>query len=124
MEQKEKEPNIQQSCRSFLYLANINWSKLINILDMSLTALGAFSTELLQDSELSDNGEFLLNFFNPTLFVVMLNNDNNPTLTKAMDGPNSTGFVVAMEKKAQTLIQKQAFIVVDKEPWINVVSSV
>ena len=53
----------------------------------------------------------------------MINNKDNPTLTEAMNGPDSAGFMVAMEKEIQTLIQMQAFIVVDKEPWINVVLS-
>ena len=56
--------------------------------------------------------------------IVMTNNEDNLTLTEAMNGPDSVGFMVAMEKEIQTLIQMQAFIVVDKEPWINVVSSV
>ena len=54
----------------------------------------------------------------------MINNEDNPTLTEGMNGPDSTSFMVAMEKEIQTLIQMQAFIVVDEEPWMNVVSSV
>ena len=93
-------------------------------MDDGLTTLSAFKIELLHDSELSSNGERLLNYFNPALFVTMVNNEDNPTLTEAMNGPDSTGFMVAMEKEIQTLIQMKAFIVVDKESWMNVVSSV
>ena len=53
-----------------------------------------------------------------------MNNDDNPTLTEAMNGPDSTGFMAAMEKEIETLIAMQAFVVVDKEPWMNIVSSV
>ena len=41
-----------------------------------------------------------------------------------MHGPDSTGFMAAMENEIETLIAIQAFVVVDKEPWINIVSSI
>ena len=54
-----------------------------------------------------------------------MNNDDNPNLTEAMNGTDSGGFIAAMEKKIETLIDMEAFVVVvDKEPWMNVVSSV
>ena len=125
LRQKGKEPKIQQSCLNFLYLVSLNWSKLINVLDVGLITLSAFSIELLCDSELSDNAELLQNYFNPALFVAMVNNDDNSTLTDAMNEPDSAGFMVAMEeKKNRTLIQMQVFTVVDKEPWMKVVSSI
>ena len=53
-----------------------------------------------------------------------MNNDDNPNLTEAMNGPDSTGLIAAMEEEIDTLIGMEAFVVVDKEPWMNVVSSV
>ena len=93
-------------------------------MDSGLTTLSAFSAELLHDSELSTNGTILLNYLNPALFVASLNNDDNPTLKEAMNGPDSTGFKVVMKKEIETLIVMQPFVVVDKEPWMNIVSSV
>ena len=81
-------------------MASLNWSKLINILDVGLTTPGVFPTELVWDLELSDNEELLLNYFNSALFVVMSNNE-----IEVMNRPSSTGFMVAMEKEIQTLIQ-------------------
>ena len=95
---------MQQYCLNFLYLASLNWSKLVNVLDVGLTTLSAFKIEPLRDSELSHNGEQLLNYFNPALFITMINNEDNPTLTEAMNGPDSVGFMVTMEKEIQTLI--------------------
>ena len=118
---------IQRSCLNPLYQESLNWLKLINVLDSGLATLSAFSAKLLRDSELSANGNTLLNYLNPTLFIVLLNNDDNPTLTEAMNGADSTGFMAAMEKEIETLIAMQAFVVVvvvDKEPWMNIVSSV
>ena len=90
---------MQRSRLDFLYLASLNWSKLINVLDVGLTTLTAFKIELLHDSELSSNGERLLNYFNPALFTTMVNDEDNPTLTEAMNGPDSAGVMVAMEKE-------------------------
>ena len=104
LEQKEKQPKVQRSRLDFLYLASLNWSKLINVLDVALTTLSAFKIELLRDLELSHNREQLLNYSNPALFITMINNKDNPTLTEAMNGPNSAGFMVAMEKEIQTLV--------------------
>ena len=63
-----------------------------------MTTLSTFSIELLCDSKLLDNGEVLLNYFNPALFVAMVNNDDNPTSTEAINGPDYATFMVAMEK--------------------------
>ena len=109
-------PRIQRHRLNSLYLASLNWSKLINVMDSGLTTLSAFSAELLRESELSANGELLLNYLNPSLFIMLMNNDDNPNLTEAMNGPDSAGFITAMEKEIETLIDMEAFVVVDKEP--------
>jgi hypothetical protein len=41
-----------------------------------------------------------------------------------MNGPDSAGFMKAMETEIETLIRMNAFVVVDKRKWMNVVSSV
>jgi hypothetical protein len=41
-----------------------------------------------------------------------------------MNSPDSAGFMKAMETEINTLIRMEAFIVIDKQPWMNVVSSV
>ena len=43
---------------------------------------------------------------------MLLYNDNNPNLTEAMNGPDSTGFMAAVEKEIETLIAMQAFVVI------------
>ena len=85
-------------------------------MESGLKILSAFSAELLRDSELSTNKTILLNFLNPALFAVLFNNSDNPTLTETMNGPDSTGFMAAMDKEIETLIAIQAFVVVDREP--------
>ena len=87
-------------------------------MNYGLTTLSAFSIKFLRDSELSANGDLLLNYLNPALFIVLMNNDDNPNLTEAMNGPDSTGFMASMKNKIETLIAMQAFVVVEKEPLL------
>ena len=63
----------------------LNWAKLINMCESGLTTLNAFSVELNRDSELTPDGTLLFNYLNPTLFVALMNNDDNPTLSEAMN---------------------------------------
>ena len=53
-----------------------------------------------------------------------MNNDDNLNLTKAMNGPVSAGFMAAIKKGIETLINMKAVVVVDKESWIDIISSV
>ena len=73
-------------------------------MDSGITTLSAFLAKLLCDSELSANGNLLLNYLNPALFIVLLNNDVTPNFTETMNVPDSTGFMAAMEKEIETLI--------------------
>ena len=41
-----------------------------------------------------------------------------------MNGLDYVGVIAAMEKEVETLIDLKAFVVVDKEPWMNVVFSI
>ena len=44
---EDDHPKVQRSCLTSLYLASLNWSKLINIMDSGLTTLSAFSAKHL-----------------------------------------------------------------------------
>jgi hypothetical protein len=88
-----------------------------------LTTLDAFACELHKNT-VYENGQQLLEYFNPALLVTVADKEDNPTLKEAMNGPDAAGFMKAMEIEIETLIKMSAFIVVDKEPWMNVVSSV
>jgi hypothetical protein len=58
------------------------------------------------------------------LLIAVANKEDNPTLKEAMNGPDSAGFMKAMEIKIETLIRMNAFVVVDRRKWMNVVSSI
>ena len=68
-------------------------------MDSGLSILSVFLAEFLCDSELSVNGELFLNYLNPALFIVLMNNDNNSNLTEAMNGPDSAGFMADYGKR-------------------------
>jgi hypothetical protein len=70
------------------------------------------------------NGHQLLEYLNPALLITIANKNDNKPLKEAKNSPDAAGFMKAMEIEINTLIQMQAFIVVDKQPWMNVVSSV
>jgi hypothetical protein len=105
------------------FLTCLNWSILLNICHNNLTTLAAFSCEVRKNITY-ENGQCLLEYFNPALLVTVANQDDNPTLKEAMNGPDSAGFMKAMEIELDTLIMMKAFVIVERKPWMNVVSSV
>ena len=48
-----------------------------------------------------------------------MNNDDNFNLIETMHGPDYAGFMAAMEKEIETLIDIKAFVVVDTEPLVE-----
>jgi hypothetical protein len=88
-----------------------------------MTTLDAFTCEIHKNITY-ENGHQLLEYFNPALLITVANKEDNPTLKEAMNGPDAAGFMKAMEIEIETLIKMDAFAVVDRESWMNVVSSV
>jgi hypothetical protein len=121
--ERQNLPKVQRSQLNSHYLACIDWAKFINVLSTGITTLDAFTCELRKNITY-ENGIKLLEYFNPALLITVINQEDNPTLKEAMNGPDASGFMKAMETEIETLIKMQAFVVVDKQPWMNVVSSV
>jgi hypothetical protein len=121
--QKQTLPKVKRNQLNSHYLTCLNWSILLNVCHNNLTTLAAFSCEV-QKNITYENGKQLLDYFNPALLVTVANQEDNPTLKEAMNGPDAAGFMKAMEIELDTLITMKAFKVIDKKPWMNVVSSV
>jgi hypothetical protein len=121
--EKQNLPKVQRNQLNAYYLTCIDWSKFINVLTTGITTLDAFSCELRKNITY-ENGIKILEYFNPAMLITVINKEDNPTLKEAMNGPDASGFIKAMETEINTLITMQAFVVVDKERWMNVVSSV
>jgi hypothetical protein len=121
--EKQNLPRVKRNQLNSYYLTCLKWSKLMNVCHIGITTLDSFKSEFHKNSTY-ENGQQLIEYFNPALLIAVANKEDNPTLKEAMNGPDAAGFMKAMEIELDTLIQMQAFIVVDKAPWMNVVSSV
>jgi hypothetical protein len=84
-----------------------------------LGTLGSFIVEHQQFLTTFPSGMQLVEYLNPALYI-----PDNPTLTEAMNGPDAAGFFKAMELELATLIEMEAFTVVDRKSWMKVISSV
>jgi hypothetical protein len=60
----------------------------------------------------------------PTILATQANAEDNPTFEQAMSGPERAGYWKACEVELNTLEnEKQAWEVVEREPWMNVLPS-
>ena len=66
----------------------------------------------------------LLEYLNPVLFATMANKEDHPTYAEALYGPDSCGFVGAMETEILTLIELKVFDLVPRESNMNIISGV
>jgi hypothetical protein len=124
-QEKQNLPKIKRNQLNAYYLTCLNWSKLLTVCNVGMTTLDAFKCELQKNLTYENGyGIQMLEYFNPALLIALANKDDNPTLKEAMNSPDSAGFMKAMEIEIDTLIRMEAFIVIDKQPWMNVVSSV
>jgi hypothetical protein len=121
--EQQKQPKVKRNQLNSYHLTCLNWSALLNVCHTGLTTLDAFKCELHKNM-VYKKGQQLIEYLNPALLVTVADKEDNPTLKEAMNGPDAAGFMKAMEIEIETLIKMNAFVVVDKESWMNVVSSV
>ena len=65
---------------------------MVYTLDHGLNALKSFGIELAKETTILPNGTQLINYLNPFLFATIANQEDNPTFTEAMNGPDAAGF--------------------------------
>jgi hypothetical protein len=106
------------------YLAGLKWDRLTNLCHDKLSTLGSFIVEHQQYLTTLPSGTQLVEYLNPAIYITVANQDDNPTLTEAMNGPDAAGFFKAMEQELDTLITMEVFTVVNREPWMKVISTV
>ena len=73
-----------------------------------------------QDTHLFDN---TCEALDPFVLSTMANAQDNPTWEEAMNGPDKQGYWKACEVEIGTLNEKNAWQVVDREDWMNVLPS-
>ena len=68
--------------------------------------------------------ENLVEYLKPALFATMGNKEDHPTYAEALYGPDSCGFVGAMETEIFSLIELNVFELVERASNMNVISRV
>ena len=102
------------------FLAELGWMKLINMCSVTTGTMGAFMAEHSQNLSYGN----LVEYHNPALFATMANKEDHPTYAEALYGPDSCGFISAMETEILTLIELKVFDLVPRETNMNVISGV
>ena len=82
------------------FLTELGWGKLLNMCSVTVGTIGAFMAEHSQNLSYGN----LVEYLNPALFATMANKEDNPTYAEALYGPDSCGFISAMETEILTLI--------------------
>jgi hypothetical protein len=68
--------------------------------------------------------DHIIEWMHPMFLGATANSEDNPRWEEAMNGPNKNGYWEACEKELDTLQNKKdAWDVVDREPWMNVLPS-
>ena len=106
------------------YISGLKWKRLTNLCHDKLSTLNSLIVEHQQYLTTLPSGTQLVEYLNPALYITVANQDDNPTLTEAMNGPDAAGFFRAMELELETLIKMEVFTVVDRKPWMKVISTV
>ena len=117
-------PRIPTERLNSSYISGLKWDRLLNLCHNNLSTLGSLIVEHQQYLTTLPSGTQLVEYLNPALYITIANQDDTPTLTEAMNGPDAAGFFKAMELELQTLIDMEVFIVVNREPWMKVISTV
>ena len=98
----------------------MNWNKLLSLCQSAPSTFGAFIAEHSQNLSYGN----LVEYLNPALFIIVANKEDNPTYAKAMQGPDSAGFIAAMEAKIAILKEMNVFDIVQRTADMDVLSGV
>jgi hypothetical protein len=102
-----------------MFIQNLNWKSDWTAIDSAdlLALLGSVDCDV-------DYKEDTVEAWHPLALQVRANAKDNPTWEAAMNGQDQSGYWKAMEAELKTLeIHKKSWDVVDKAPWMNVLSS-
>lgn len=110
---------VRTSCLNSCFINSLNWDFAV---DSFRSSDFAAMMTLFQDHTdvLSNTVEWM----HPMILAAKMNSEDTPNWNEAMSGPNKQGFWQAMVKEVNTLqIDKDAWDIIDREPWMNVLSS-
>jgi hypothetical protein len=93
----------------------LDWDGAIN--STKTGTLGAYWAEMEQNT---DQTYGTVEDWNPAIFAVKANTDNNPHWGQAMNGPLAEGYWQACIKEYETLVKMDVWEEVDREGWMNI----
>jgi len=100
------------------------WDCLLRTFTNHLGTLTSFIAEHQRNLEYSYDLQPLVDYLNPAILQIVVPNSDTPTFQEAMNGPNAAGFLKAMEIEVDTLQEMNTFEVIDRQPWMKIISSV
>ena len=121
---REKAPKIPGERLERAYTAGLTWNRMVCTLNHGISSLKSHGIELAKETTVLSNGTQLINYLNPFLFATIANQEDNPTFTEAMNGPDAAGFQKAMEIEIEQLTKIKALSVICCRKDMNVISSV
>jgi len=101
------------------YLNTMNWH-------LALSAIRSNNLKgmMAQMKQNVDPDDGTLDWMNPMILGAKANSEDTPTWEQAMNGPDRDGYWKACQKEVDTLqLDKDAWDVVKREPWMNVLPS-
>ena len=105
-------------------LANIKWATLLSACTWKLGFFQSYLAEHQQYLGYSLSDTSLVDYLHPAILQTMANKADTPTFTEAMNEPDSSGFLKAMELEMTTLINMDTFSVILRTSKLMVISSV
>ena len=97
------------------FIQGIHWNNVIESLrNGDLLALYSWMDQQYDDEE-DTNEEW-----HPMALFTQANSQDNPTWNEAMNGPDAEGYWSAAQIEYNTLVQKEAWDIVERQEWMNV----
>lgn len=117
---REPKQKIRSGLLNEQYLQTLNWERATDTLKGGNLGAMLSQMEMQTDQATGETDEM-----HPMILAAKANSYDNPTWTDAMNGPNKEGYWRACETEVRTLTElKDAWEVVDRETWMNVLPSV
>ena len=110
---------VKRDCLNDSFLARLDWTSTIRDLKSSQSTL---MSRILAMNTNPKTGT--VEAMHPMFLITKADAADNPRWNEAMSGPDAAGFMEACKKEIDTLFRlMKAWIVVDREPWMNVIPS-
>ena len=100
------------------FMAALNWLKAIDSLKTPEFAKMWALCEEHKDEEFGT-----CEWLHPMILAAKANSEDNPTWAEAMNGPLKEGYMEAARTEIETLQEMEAWDLVDREDWMNVLPS-